>query len=83
MGMWTSLLQPKVASHLLCPQPWLFAKGKEEGRKEGGEGRKEEREGGRKRRREGEKEGERRKVGKEERGRNSEVPKTCFSRRQL
>ena len=34
--MWTLLLQPKVASHLLCPQPWLFAKGKEEGSKEGG-----------------------------------------------
>ena len=47
--MWTLLLQPKVASHLLCPQPWLFAKGKEEGsRREGKGGRKKGKEEGRK-----------------------------------
>ena len=62
MGMWTSLLQPKVASHLLCPQPWLFCQRKR-GRKQGGRGREE----GRKRRREEEKEGGR-KGRREEKG---------------
>lgn len=80
---WTSLLQPKVASHLLCPQPWLFAKGKG-GRKEGGRGR-----GGRKKEKEEGREGGGRKGRREEKGgergerEKFEVPKTCFSRRQL